>query len=200
MKTPYIVALNGPAGGGKSAAADHLAQAHGFEPVKFAMPLKTMLRAFYDTQGLDPHETERRIEGDLKETPDPLLNGHTPRHAMETLGTEWGRICMGDEFWINAWRRKVQQVPTAVVTDDCRFDNEAETVRELGGEVVRLKPAVARRKKSKHVAERGIKDQLVDHEVTNDGTLDDLRWAITLIVDPSVQETFYELPGDEPDV
>lgn len=187
-----VIALTGEAGSGKSAAASHLMETFGYEPVKFAFPLKVMLRAYYGTQGLEPEEIERRIEGDLKEEPDPYLNGHTPRHAMETLGTEWGRICMGDTFWIDAWRRKALQHPKVVV-DDCRFDNEAQEVRSLSGEVIRLRPKERRRKRSKHAAERGIDDSLVDFEIANDGTLDDLRAKLTEIIYPAIGETFGEL-------
>ncbi len=48
--------------------------------------------------------TEDKIEGSLKAKPCSLLAGKTPRHAMQTLGTEWGRNCIGDGFWINLWR------------------------------------------------------------------------------------------------
>jgi hypothetical protein len=48
--------------------------------VKFAGPLKSMCMAL----GL----TEAHIEGHLKEVPCELLCGQTPRHAMQTLGTE----------------------------------------------------------------------------------------------------------------
>jgi hypothetical protein len=84
MTAARLIALTGYAGSGKSTLADILACEHGFTVVKFAGPLKAMLRAL----GLD----EREIEGDLKEQPCQLLAGHTPRRAMQTLGTEWGRV------------------------------------------------------------------------------------------------------------
>jgi hypothetical protein len=178
-----LIALSGPAGSGKSVAGSHLADTHGFTAVKFAGPLKDMVRAFYRAAGLtDEVEIERRIEGDLKEEPCKYLNGCTPRHAMQTLGTEWGRVCMGQNFWINAWARKVDSIAGPVVTDDCRFDNEAETVRAIGGDVVRLKPKVHRRKTSSHAAEAGIGEDWVTHTVKNDGTIDDLRVKVTGIV------------------
>ncbi|MDX0455500.1 deoxynucleotide monophosphate kinase [Sinorhizobium medicae] len=177
-----VIGLSGPSGSGKSEAAKHLVEEHGYTPVKFALPLKTMLRSYYATQGLSLTDIERRIEGDLKEVPDVYLNNHTPRHAMETLGTEWGRVCMGSDFWIDAWTRKVESTPGSVVTDDCRFDNEAALIKQIGGDVMRLKPAVRRRKKSSHVAEAGISDHFVDHEITNEGTVEELKskvsWAV----------------------
>lgn len=155
---------------------------HGFTLAKFAGPLKDMLRAYYRSQGVFGTELERRIEGDLKEVPCKYLNGHTPRHAMETLGTEWGRICMGSDFWIKAWERLIDLIPGPAVVDDCRFDNEAVSIRLNGGKVVKLKPAVRRRNKSQHVAEAGISEKLVDATVVNDGTILDLQKNIREVV------------------
>lgn len=184
------VGLSGPAGSGKSEAALHLVETHGFTAVKFAGPLKAMLMGYYLAVGATSEEAFERIEGSLKEEPDPYLNGKTPRHAMETLGTEWGRVCMGADFWIRAWQVATSTTEGPVVTDDARFDNEAEAIKAAGGEVIRLKPKVQRRKKSKHVAEAGLSDHLVDHEIVNDGTVGDLRAKVSLAVYPDAPETF----------
>lgn len=84
---------------------------------------------------------EGHVEGAHKETDLAMLSGHTPRHAMQTLGTEWGRKCMGEDFWINLWRSRVDGALAfggRVVVDDCRFPNEADEVRKLGGVVWQL--------------------------------------------------------------
>lgn len=187
-----IVALSGPAGSGKSEAAKYLASL-GYETVKFAAPLKAMLRAFYAAVGLPDTEIERRIDGDLKETPDEYLDGHTPRHAMQTLGTEWGRGCMNGDFWINAWARKAASVSSNVVTDDCRFGNEAVAIRAAGGDIVLLKSKKRRRKASDHVSEQGVDPALVTHVVVNDGTIADLHTKMAQAIYPDAAETFGEL-------
>jgi hypothetical protein len=185
-----IVALSGPAGSGKSEAAKYLTSSLGYSVVKFSEPLKNMLRAFYSTVGLTAEEIERRIEGDLKEVADPYLNGHTPRWAMQSLGTEWGRDCLGGDFWINAWSRKVAVTDANVVVDDCRFDNEARAVKDQAGEIVLLKPKKARRKTSSHNSEAGISPKLVDHVVVNDGTIEDLQTKVAQALYPDAAETF----------
>lgn len=132
LALPKVVAFTGLAGAGKSTAADILVK-RGYSRVKFAGPLKAMMRALGFA---DAH-----IEGDLKEIPHPWLQGQTPRHAMQTLGTEWGRACIGEQFWTGLWWNVANDVLDhggAVVTDDCRFPNEAETVRSLGGVVLRV--------------------------------------------------------------
>lgn len=127
-----IIGLCGPAKSGKSLAAQYLENNHGFARVRFAGPLKAMLAAL----GL----THDEIEGELKEKPSALLGGKTPRHAMITLGTEWGRDLIDPNLWINAWRRNVDRLPTGtpVVVEDCRFANEAIAIRIRDGGLVRL--------------------------------------------------------------
>lgn len=129
---PKVVAFTGLAGSGKSTAADYLVS-KGYVRVKFAGPLKAMMRAL----GLG----EAHIEGDLKEIPTPLLAGRTPRYAMQTLGTQWGRDIIGPTLWTGLWQATVSDVLDhggRVVCDDCRFANEAEVIHGTGGKIVRL--------------------------------------------------------------
>lgn len=174
-----LIALTGKAGSGKSEVASYLVDGHGFQLVKFAGPLKAMLRGYYREIGLSDEEIDRRIEGDLKEVPDPYLAGRTPRHAMETLGAEWGRKQMASEFWVNAAESKiVGSKAECIVVDDCRFPNEAHAVRRLGGEIVRIKSDRERRKVSNHVAEKGLHPALIDHTIQNDEGIGALRNSI----------------------
>jgi hypothetical protein len=158
---PPVVAFTGRAGSGKSTATKFLVEQHGYTLVKFAGPLKDMMRAV----GF----SEAEIEGELKEAPSDLLAGKTPRHAMQTLGTEWGRDCIYPGFWIGLWRRRVEQVFAAagrVVVDDCRFPNEAEAIRRLGGDIYRLtsRGGIA----GSHESERGCGDE--DLVIANDNS------------------------------
>jgi len=129
-QTPHIIGIAGYAGSGKSTAADILVNEHGFERIKFADGLKNMLRAL----GL----TDRAIEGENKEEPHHLLLGRTPRYAMQTLGTEWGRHCIGEDFWVHYWKMRVRARLIAspavrIVVDDVRYPNEVQAVQSLSG-------------------------------------------------------------------
>ena len=130
---PAVLALAGRAGAGKSTLAAELVAQHGYTLLKFAAPLKSMLAAL----GL----SEEEIEGARKESPSALLGGATPRYAMQTLGTEWGRSLINADLWVHAWRRQAEQILAdggRVVVDDCRFFNELDAVLQLGGVAVRL--------------------------------------------------------------
>ncbi|PWE56394.1 deoxynucleotide monophosphate kinase [Metarhizobium album] len=174
---PPVIALTGVAGSGKSTAADYLIRHHGYERVKFATPLKNMMRAI----GFG----EEDIEGSCKELSNSLLCDKTPRHAMQTLGSQWGRDCIGEDFWVNLWKDDAERVILRggrVVVDDCRFPNEASTIRKMGGVIYKLegRGGIA----GTHVSEAGC--GIADAVIENDGARIDLyagleqammRWA-----------------------
>lgn len=174
-----IIGLTGLAGSGKSTAAQHLAHEHNWSRFKMATPLKNMLRSLYREMGADAAEIERRIEGSLKEQRDQLIGNHTPRHAMQTLGTEWGRECMGRDFWTSIASKAILALPGHVVIDDIRFDNEAKMVRALGGKVFKLVRTGVGSVAGDHASENGVRLDLLDLTLYNNGDTDDLCRAIT---------------------
>lgn len=130
---PRVIAFTGAAGSGKSTAAQHLVNIHGYSRVRFAGPLKAAMAAMGFNQA--------QIEGADKERPTRMLLGKTPRYAMQTLGTEWGRNCIGEDFWVGLWEHAALGILDEggmVVVDDCRFPNEAAAIREMGGRIYRL--------------------------------------------------------------
>lgn len=135
---PRLIAFAGRAGVGKSEASDLLIKRHGFVKTKFAGPLKAMLTTMYEFSGLDPDEITERLEGELKEKPDSILGGTSPRRAMQTLGDEWGRTWVREDLWVSLWKRDAQRKLNdglSLVVDDLRYPNEADAIRELGGEI-----------------------------------------------------------------
>lgn len=130
-----LIGLIGRKGSGKDTAAEAL-EALGFQNVKFAGALKEMLGVFLAYQGADADTIRRMIDGDLKEVETPLFGGKTPRHAMQTLGTEWGRKLIHPDIWLRASMAKAI-LGDSVITD-VRFPNEAEAVTKAGGAVVRI--------------------------------------------------------------
>lgn len=191
-----IIGFAGPAGSGKSTAARHLVDVHGAIRLPFARPLKAMLHHLLEVQGVGLALATRMIDGDLKEVPSPAFGGHTPRHAMQSLGTEWGRA-LSPTFWVDAWRAAVDRADlessadltdVTVVADDVRFPEEVAAIRALGGVVIRVIRAGAglAGAGADHPSETtdlGAPDLLV----VNDGSLDWLRTQIDAIA-PSVMD------------
>lgn len=171
--TQIIIGFAGRAGAGKTTAALHLVEHHGFERVRFAGPLKAMMRALGCT--------EEEVDGALKEAPCALLGGRTPRQAMQWLGTEWGRDLIAPDLWTRAWEHAVAGKPR-VVADDVRFPNEAATIRRLGGRVIRIVAAgEAPCAGLGHISERGEIVSDADMVNTMDGRLFDQLGRLTAV-------------------
>lgn len=84
----------------------------------FADPLKEMLRVI----GVDCSDDAKAVVDDVF--------GVTPRHMMQTLGTEWGRHMIDSDMWVKAFARL--NAGMCVIVPDVRFENEAALVREHG--------------------------------------------------------------------
>lgn len=172
--SPFICGLTGFAGSGKDTAAAFLAealQARGrrVEIFSFAEPLRAMLRAL----GVPAHYmTDRQ----LKEQDVPGFNA-SYRHMAQTLGTEWGRQCMGSNFWLRHLEMRINQACDArkvdfVFVTDVRFPNEANWVREHRGTIVHVdRPGLQRVRE--HDSERHALPW--DHWISNDADLPSLR-------------------------
>jgi len=163
-----LIAITGFKGSGKSEVARHLVTKYGYTRVSFTDPLKKMLLAL----GL----TEAHLYGNLKEAPCKLLCGETPRHVMETLGTEWGRRLVHDRLWINLWWEEAKKIlgkDGKVVADDLRFPNEAEEVMHRQGKIWKIYREGYR--VSPHESEALIDSILTQVTYWNTGTISDLE-------------------------
>lgn len=169
-----LIGLSGAAGSGKSTAAQYLQDAHHYQRRRFAQPLKDALRRILQGALVDDNTIERMIEGDLKETPATVLLGKTPREAMQTLGTEWGRHCIGDDFWVNLMRHALDTSKrgSLIVIEDVRFDNEAALIRAYGGKIIRMEGRGGIT--GVHVSEKGVEPDLTCY---NGGSITEThRW------------------------
>lgn len=115
--------------------------------------------------------------------PDLPANGVSVRAAkvsmrtfLQRLGTEAGRDMWGPDFWVAQMERRLNAVTAdVVVIGDLRFDNEAEWVREVGGEVWEVqRPGLAATAESSHSSEAGVSPTLVDRVLVNGGSLETL--------------------------
>jgi hypothetical protein len=112
---------------------------------------------------------------DKNATPD-VLGGCTVRHALQTLGTNWGRDMIHKDTWTNAAMNEARDVMIrgyGVVFDDVRFDNEAEAILNAGGVIIRInRPGVAQ---MAHASELGVSDHLITTTIDNNSSEADLR-------------------------
>jgi hypothetical protein len=106
----------------------------------------------------------------------------SPRHLMQTLGTEWARNSVHPDFWILLAQKELDAHHfngSGIVYTDVRFDNEADFIRRNGGLVIHIKrkhgPGVAAHAAA-HASEAGVMfhpDR--DEVISNDGTIAELQ-------------------------
>lgn len=121
----------------------------------------------------------------------------TPRHALQTLGTEWGRACHED-IWAKLGVRRAKEwercpyvqfddgdtrpmdPPGIAVFTDCRFLNEARAIREAGGVIWRIvRPGAGLQGQAGAHASELEQDAIeADATISNVGSLSDLRRAV----------------------
>jgi hypothetical protein len=202
MAQPIVVAFTGKRGSGKSEAVKVLIDKLDFHELKFADPLKNMLRAMYRTCGVDDETIERKIEGDLKEEPCDWLMGKTPRYAMQTLGTEW-RDLINQDLWSNMFTKAVQSgnLGDRIACSDYRFLHEGKTLDNLDAIKYRITRPTADAVNdgaSAHISETSINEVPTDLDIENDGTIQDLRNAVYDYVSMGLQITGHHPQKDVP--
>ncbi len=154
MTTPRIVGVLGVAGSGKTLVAKHLVERYGYTRLRFADPIKRMLKEL----GL----TDEQLDGDAKMTPMPMFGGATPRGMMQTLGTEWGRRHVYSDIWINVLKAELARCTTPVVVDDVRFVNEGALISQAGGTLWRVvRPGLNTMDHASERAQRQIEEDVL---------------------------------------
>ena len=96
----WIIGLSGFAGTGKDTVADILVERHNYVKVSMADPLKRFCcdaLDFSTDQLWGPSELRNKPDDRYKRKSGEKL---TPRYALQTLGTEWGRDCYPD-IWVD---------------------------------------------------------------------------------------------------
>ena len=196
---PHLIGLTGLAGTGKDTVRAALEAHHGYEGIAFADPIRHMLARLltYTGEPLD-WMTSRA----LKEQTIPAI-GQSYRQLAQTLGTEWGRTCNGNDFWLRMAGERinavtaideqdrldtlnVDAVPTRFVISDVRFVNEAKWVKARGGVIWHIvRPgteAVHSHASEASVAAIAEPPGLVDCTLINDGTLDQLQDVVETLL------------------
>jgi len=180
MEGIKLIALNGAKTVGKSTIANALAAlSDDVKIVSFASPIRAMLAAM----GIDQHNLNV-----AKEKPIDGL-GKSARQILCSLGTEWGRGMVNEEIWLWAMQQQIQKIVNGadnpedlvIVIDDCRFANEAEWVRNFGGDVVRLiRDGI--KYTGEHSSEKPLPDDLIDWEFDAGGVQNCIKNIIQFII------------------
>lgn len=167
---PRVIGIAGLAGAGKDTVGDILLhQLPEYKLVSFAEPIKAMCEIL----GL----SHAQLHGHLKEAHDDRF-GCTPRHIMQTLGTEWGRNLIHEDIWLTALENRL---PEFAIITDVRFQNEADFVRKHGVliNVYGRHGYVG----GEHAREGGVAPLASDINIDNSGDLASLVDVVAQVVD-----------------
>jgi len=170
-----LIGLMGAAGSGKDTVGEHLAVNYDYIPTAIAYAIKAMLHPLFEAVGLEEEFWEIAEDRVKKEQPIPQLGGKSFRRLAQTLGTEWGRNCVGDGIWCDIVldRVKARQHIWPYVITDVRFENEVQGILEAGGVIWKIeRPGIE--SVSAHVSESFAKVYCPDVIIQNDGTLEEL--------------------------
>jgi hypothetical protein len=165
-----IIALTGQMGSGKSTALDIIKSRKEAMYVKFAQPLYDLQTTIYNELGLDLNSVKGK-----------------DRRLLQVLGTDWGRD-KDPNIWVNAWQKKVLNLGGLgydVITDDCRFINEAEKIKEMGGIIIKIQGPQRGEfiTGTSHASEADITKINADYTIINDGTLSELETKIDKVLE-----------------
>lgn len=164
---PPIIGICGPARAGKDTVARVLTHM-GYVKDSFAAPIRSFVASIC---GLTLDQLEQ-----VKDFPSDALDGKTPRYAMQTLGTEWGRTLLAQDIWINFLLRR--STGQRLVVPDIRFENEAAAIVAHGGIIFKVERPGVEIPESTHSSEQGIPDKYIAHTFVNDKTVEELGYAV----------------------
>ncbi len=170
-----IIGFSHKARVGKDTAGDYLRDTYVFHKLSFAGPLKEGIgKCIFGF-------TDEQMESG-KEVKDPFW-GMTPREVLQKAGTEYGRGVFGDDMWVKALKRKIDQNTTYnYAISDVRYKNEADAIKSWGGVVVRIDRNIVGTN-SQHISEVDLVDYIGwDAVLDNNGTKEALYHQLDLLV------------------
>lgn len=178
-----LIALTGKLESGKSTLAKQIQKHHpegGVHMMAFAKPLKDICMEFFGFTYNDLYTPEG------KKNRNALWN-MTTREFMQRLG-QGLRDAISPDVWVTLLECRIlskKDIYSIIIVDDARMPNELEMIHKLGGITIRVtRPdhvAISNGIKN-HPSEQDLPDDLIDYDLVNDGTPEELYAKLHALV------------------
>lgn len=201
-----LIGILGRMGSGKDTVAKELVETYGFRQDSFAATLKDITSQIFgwDRELLSGGSLESRA---FREEVDEWwseklgIPNFTPRLALQLLGTDVFRNNFHENIWVLSAMRRYQDGEHVVISD-ARFPNEVQTIREMGGHIIRVDrgeepewwPIAKGAAEGREVALKAMKEhykihasewawanEVPDEVLMNNGTLEQLYGMVKLL-------------------
>lgn len=168
-----LIGLLGYKQSGKSTIATFLVEELGFKELFWAYTLKEIIGR--ELFMLD----DDVLYGDSPKREEILpLWGKSPRQILQIVGTDLFRNNFDKDFWVKTTVPYIEdflEAGEAVVVSDCRFPNEVDTIKKMGGYTCRIVRS-DQKTKDLHESETALDNYEADFRlVAASGQLDSLK-------------------------
>lgn len=128
-----VIGITGFKGSGKSTVAKYLQENHGFIRINFKDALIREMKLHLPNILEELSDYYSMAIDDLFDAKPPMM-----RALMLDFGTELRRR-EDPEHWTKQYKAAIKSTKGNIVTDDVRFNNELDTLKELDGVLIRVK-------------------------------------------------------------
>lgn len=172
-----VIGLSGYAQSGKDTIGNVLVNEAGYIRASFADYIREALYAL-NPQANDGERIQHLVDNHGWEK--TKVQNPEVRSLLQRLGSEVGRNMLGENIWVDLTFKNMPDGSKVVVTD-CRFPNEADTIKRLGGQMWRVRrPGYGA--VNNHPSETALDTWPFDRTFENTGTMADLQNTIRDIV------------------
>lgn len=195
-----LIGITGIKGVGKDTVGQYLVDKHEFRRLAFADKMYEALSNLFDFPLDKVQSLKGNTESEIPYAEVILQFGSTEwswtwREFIQRFGTEMGRETFGSDFWIDRWQDAWVDISFLepdvknVVVTDVRFNNEAHHIQFCGGFI--LEVTREGYESDGHISEEGIDKTLIDAQITNDGTFEELYKDIDQFMEDVVNDTYH---------